>query len=155
MFERQFPYKEEILSQNLKVSFHTSCRASYLLKENVHHLQTDNESLSSTGGSSASSGRTQINRYGFDIRSHCFICGKESTRKQPLTEIQQGTGESTRLKVLNASQDRGDDEIYTRMLAHTGQFAYDGKYHHSCYSHYISLRNVSAAKNKMQFTKDV
>ena len=32
---------------------------------------------------------------------------------------------------------------------------YDEKYYHSCYSYYISLHNVSAAKYKMHFTKYV
>ena len=34
------------------------------------------------------------------------------------------------------------------MLCHPDLFAFDAKYHRSCYSHYISERNIRAARSK-------
>ena len=65
-----------------------------------------------------------------------------------MTQITTGTGEGTRQKVLNAALTRGDLVAQMRMLAHPDLFAFDAKYHRSCYAKYISARNVSAGKRK-------
>ena len=50
--------------------------------------------------------------------------------------------------MLAAAEDRMDEEIRMRMLCHPDLFAFDAKYHRSCYSHYISERNIRAARSK-------
>lgn len=84
----------------------------------------------------------------FNIRQECFICGKLSRRGEKLTQITTGTGEGTRQKVLSAALFRDDPVMQMRMLAHPDLFAFDAKYHRSCYAAYISKQNVSAAKRK-------
>ena len=51
----------------------------------------------------------------------------EETNK--LTQITTDKGETTRSKVLAATEDRMDEEIRTRMLCHPDLFAFDAKYH--------------------------
>ena len=43
----------------------------------------------------------------------------------------------------------GDLVVQMRMLALSDHFAYDAKYHRSCYATYIGKRNVSAANRKL------
>ena len=64
------------------------------------------------------------------------------------TQITTDKGETTRSKVLAVAEDRMDEEIRMRMLCHPDLFAFDAKYHRSCYSHYISKRNIRAARSK-------
>ena len=45
---------------------------------------------------------------------------------------------------------RSDEETTLRMLAYPDLFAYDGKYHRSCYAGYISERNIQAATRKVK-----
>ena len=70
--------------------------------------------------------------------------------REKLTPISTNTGKSTRSKVIEAAEKRQDEVILLRMLCHPDLFAFDGKYYRSCYSHYISDRNVEASVDKMQ-----
>lgn len=152
VFELLSPHKEAVLSKKIQVSFHKSCRAKYTSKTNLMHVMKPyedvsqkNEQLPSVRESSRRSGSVA-----FDIRKNCFICGDGSRRKHELTPITTGTGESTRKKVLDAATERQDNIVYTRMLAFTDLFAYDAKYNRQCYSHYISERNIKAARKRIQ-----
>ena len=84
----------------------------------------------------------------FNIRTQCFVCGKGDKKSEKLTPITTGSGKSTRQRVLEAAAKRNDEEIHTRMLTHSDLFAFDAKYHRSCYGHYISDRNIEAACSK-------
>lgn len=64
-------------------------------------------------------------------------------------QITVGTGASMRHHGLDAAIERNDEAIQMRMLAYPDLFGSDGKYHHLCYSHYISENNIKAAKRKM------
>ena len=55
--------------------------------------------------------------------------------------------------MLNAAEARNDHQLRLRMLAYPDLFAYDSKYHRSCYGHFISERNVNAAKEKAETMK--
>jgi hypothetical protein len=101
-------------------------------------------------GAATSSSRTSYRSWSstFNIRRDCFICSKDSIRPEVLTPISTGTGKTTREKVLAAAEERLDDVIHMRMVNHPDLFAFDAKYHRSCYSHYISERNIAAARKK-------
>ena len=90
-------------------------------------------------GSASVPSTRPFNRYetaGFDIRSHCSICGETGSRHKALTQITTWTCRNTRDKVLEAAKKRQDHTIYLRMIAHPDLFAFDGKYHRLCYAHY-------------------
>ena len=87
---------------------------------------------------------------GFNIRQECFICSKSWKKGDKLTLIVTGTGENTRQKVLSAAIARKDDLLFHRMIAHPELFAFDEKYHRSCYAHFISERNIQAAQSKQR-----
>uniref|UniRef100_UPI00358E24F8 unconventional myosin-VIIa-like n=1 Tax=Myxine glutinosa TaxID=7769 RepID=UPI00358E24F8 len=149
VYESIWPLQQDILSLDLKVSFHKSCRAKYTSKSNI---STSNPSESDQQPcTSVATEHTSISRNktaGFDIRTNCFICGKSNTSRNKLTPVSTGTGQSTREKVLAAADKRQDNKIHMRMLAFPDLFAYDAKYHRLCYSHYISERNITAAIRK-------
>ena len=42
-----------------------------------------------------------------------------------------------------------------RMLSITDLFAYDGKYHKTSYGHYVSERNIKAAREKAEAQKSL
>ena len=52
--------------------------------------------------------------------------------------------------MFNAAIERNDHCIQMRMLAHTHLFAYDARYHRTCYGAYISEKNIKAAKAKTE-----
>lgn len=146
--------QEDILSLKLKVSFHKSCRASYTHKKSLLRFQTGGSTgIIATATCSSESGSTKdrLSRhetYNFDIRKQCFICGTASKKGEKLTQIATGSGCSTRDKVLSAAERRQDNLVHLRMLAHPDLFAFDAKYHRTCYSHYISERNIAASQSK-------
>ena len=52
--------------------------------------------------------------------------------------------------MLDAAIERNDHCMQIRMLAHTDLFAYDARYHRTCYAAYISEKNIKAAKAKTE-----
>lgn len=149
--KRLSPHSDDILSFKVKVSYHRSCRASYSSTHNYTPTTSDQEPPQDQ----CQSKRLRLTRdTGFDIRSQCFICSqcftcsRKVTKREGLTPICTGTGENTRSKVLNAASERFDEIIHHRMLTHQDLFAYDAKYHRSCLAHYISEKNILAARNK-------
>ena len=70
-----------------------------------------------------------------------------------MTAITTGTGKSTRDKVLHAASERLDEVVHLRLLSYTDLFAYDAKYHRCCLAHYISDRNITAARQKKESKK--
>lgn len=68
-------------------------------------------------------------------------------RQKPIP-ISTDTGDTTRTRVIKTAQRRNYDVVFSRMLAYTDLFAYDAKYHRSCYSHYTSERNIQAVAAK-------
>ena len=84
----------------------------------------------------------------FDVRNQCFICAKNTKGGENLTQITSGTGDSTREKIVAAAEDRQDNAVHCRMLAHLNLFSFvvQVKYHRSCYSQYISKRNITCAQ---------
>jgi len=92
------PYTDDILSSKIKVSYHVSCRANYCSKTKIsEQQQVENVESEST---SAPRRLSRADTTSFKIRRDCFICGKASSRPEPLTAISTGTGASTRDKVL-------------------------------------------------------
>lgn len=149
VYESIWPLQQDILSLDLKVSFHKSCRAKYTSKSNLATFHPDDSDQQSC--TSAATEPTRVSRNetaGFDIRNNCFICGKPNSVRNKLTPVSTGTGQSTREKVLSAAEKRQDNKVRMRMLAFPDLFAYDAKYHRLCYSHYISERNIAAACRK-------
>jgi hypothetical protein len=149
--QRILPIKDQILAREYPVSFHKACRGTYTSKSNLKYA--GNVSEAATGCSSNSDPPARLTRglsssSKFNIRSQCFICGSSSKRAEKLTQVVTGSGKTTREKVLKAASAREDGVVYQRMVAHPDLFAYDAKYHRSCYSHYISERNVNAAQRR-------
>ena len=97
--------------------------------------------------------RTKRSEDVFLISSHCLVCGKcnkyVNRKLVALTHICTGTGESIRQNVLKAAVRRQDEEVQQRMVFYTDLFAKDAKYHRSCYSAYVSERNVQAMEQKI------
>ena len=107
--KRILPIKDKILSGEYPVSFHKTYRGTYTSKSNLKYAEkkkaediTDKEAkerssssdpvpIRLTRGQSASSQ--------FNIRSSRFVCGSSSVRKEKLTPVTSGMGESTRKKV--------------------------------------------------------
>lgn len=152
VYESIWPLRKDILSLDLKVSFHKSCRANYTSKSNISTFHpSEHGEGNQQPSTSAGTEYTRISRSetaGFNIRNNCFICGKSNTYRNKLTPVSTGNGHSTRQKVLAAAIKRQDNNVHMRMLAYPDLFAYDAKYHRSCYSHYISERNITAAIRK-------
>jgi len=155
IYQQIWPHREDILTLQFKVSYHKSCRAQYTSKTNVSRQTEKSESPAPSASSSQPRRLTREDTSSFNIREQCFICGSSEKRKpdksrEKLTPISTDTGKSTRSKVIEAAEKRQDEVIRLRMLCHPDLFAFDGKYHRSCYSHYISDRNVQASVNTMQ-----
>ena len=51
-------------------------------------------------------------------------------------------------QTLEAAQKRHDAIVYHRMLSCPDLFVFDAKYHRSCYTHFISTRNIFAAQRR-------
>lgn len=136
------PYTDDILSFKIKVSYHRSCRANYSSKTNISEQQVANVESESIPASVSSRRLSRVDTLSFDIRRHCFICGRARSRPEPLTAIMTGTGKSTRDKVLHAASERLDEVVHLRLLSYPDLFAYDAKYHRSCLKHYISKLNI-------------
>ena len=109
--------------------------------------------MSDAGDGNPSCRLLRSNTSQFNIRTDCFICGQGNKRNEKLTPITAGTGYSTRQRVLDAAEQRQDHEMRLRMISHPDLFAYDGKYHRSCYGHYITEGNIRAAKEKADVAK--
>ena len=135
------PSMQDILDGHINIAFHVACRASYTSKQNITGGSSDSPlpSTSQSGDDTERTGRLRRSETSqFDIRKDCFICGRSQKRNEKLTSITTGTGSSTRQRVLNAAEARNDHQMRLRMLAYPDLFAYDAKYHRSCYGHYIS-----------------
>lgn len=61
-----------------------------------------------------------------------------------------GTGEYVRTHILEVAKKRDDTDTISKLAGYEDLFAYDAKYHKTCYSHYISERNIRSHKNKME-----
>lgn len=144
------PCEDDLKSGALNISFHKSCRASYTSSSNNYmYKQDERVAIVSRSGEYVSRTCSRVESSSFNIRKQCFICGSDSERKQTLTHIQTGTGQSTREKVLCAAEERQDEVVHARMLNHPDLFAFDAKYHRNCYAIYISKRSIEAAKRKV------
>ena len=144
VYEQLSLIEDEILSNEIPVSFHKLCRANYTSSSNNYMF--DFEAAEDPSADIPSVQRSI--RTDFNIRSDCFICGKGNKKLERLTSITTGTGKSTREKVLETAAKRHDDVVRCRMLTHSDLFAFDAKYHRSCYGHYISDRNIKAFCSK-------
>ncbi|CAG9773431.1 unnamed protein product [Ceutorhynchus assimilis] len=86
----------------------------------------------------------------FNIKTDCLVSGKSGTvKKKSLISISAGTGSSTREKILETSILTNDSIIHRRMEFYIYLFAANVKYYQSCYTKYISERNMTS------FTKEV
>ena len=153
VYDLLWPVKDDILALKQKVLFHKNCRANYTSQRNLQSVKRNQEILSSSEkkrkeSSLASRRLSRASTSDFNIREQCFICGEREKKTNKLTQITTDKGETTRSKVLAAAEDRMDEEIRMRMLCHPDLFAFDAKYHRNCYSHYISERNIRAARSK-------
>lgn len=92
-----------------KSKYHVSCRANYCSKTKISEQQqvaiVENESTS------APRSLSRADTTSFKIRRDCFICGKASSRPEPLIAISTSTGASTRDKVLRAASERLDEDV--------------------------------------------
>ena len=157
LYDLLWPVKDDILSLKQKTSFHKNCRTNYTSKRNLESVQRSQEILLSSEKksqeSTLASRRLSIaSTSGFNIREQCFICGEREKKMNKLTQISTGTGETTRSKVLAAAEERMDEEIKMRMLCYPDLFAFDAKCYRTCYSHYISDRNIKAARSFLFMT---
>lgn len=84
----------------------------------------------------------------FHIRSDCFMYGKVFKKREKLTLIWTGSGQTTSDKVLRAARQRQDHTVINRMDLYKDLFAYDARYHRSCLARYISDRNIKSSKLK-------
>lgn len=155
VYDLLWPVKDDILSLKVKVLFHKNCRANYTSKHNLQCIKRKQEILHSSPQKHEESylaprRLSRASTSDFNIREQCFICGKGEKKDNKLTQVSTGTGEATRSKVLSAAEERLDDEVKLRMLSYPDLFAFDAKYHRTCYSHYISDRNIKAARKKVE-----
>jgi hypothetical protein len=146
------PLMGDILSGAVSVAYHKSCHSSYTSTTNLKYVQCGvlsnyTSNVSNSIGSNPHLSRRETTT--FNVRCDCFICGKEWKRGEKLIQISKGTGQSTREKVLHAASERKDEVVFLQMINHEDLFAVEAKYHRSCYSAYISQRNISAAKHKV------
>lgn len=152
--ERLSGIKDEILNGSVTVRYHTKCRASYTSASNLKYVQNEpstSSPVAATSDSQDGASQKRLRRSdtsAFNIRTDCFICGSSNTRKEKLTKVSTGTGSSTRQRIIEAALERQDNEIHMRMLSHPDLFAYDARYHRSCYSCYVSDRNIKAVQSK-------
>ena len=153
--DRLLPFKDDILQNHMHVSYHKSCRLSYVSKSNLKHVPAKHDCDDSQSQPTCSSSSTAGARSGkditsaFNIRRDCFICGKVWKKgHEKLTNVVTGTGQSTRDKVLSAATAQHDEVVKLRMTAYNDLFAYNAKYHRSCLGHYLSKRNIEAEQRK-------
>ncbi len=145
------PYTDDLLSSKIKVSYHVSCRVNYCSKTKIsEQQQVANVESERTSAPRRLSGADTTS---FKIRRDCFICGKASSRPEPLIAISTGTGAITRDKVLRAASERLDEEVHLSILSCPDLFAYDAKYHKMCLAHYISEQNIAAARRRKESEK--
>lgn len=150
-YAKIFSIRDDILSGEIKIAFHRTCRASYTSEQNLKFVKTESPKPSSSAASEEAQGSRRLSRAEtstFDISRDCFVCDKVYKKGEKLTPITTGTGESTRQHMLRAAEQRHDHRMRARMLFYTELFASDAKYHRTCYTHYISERNIRAAANK-------
>lgn len=162
VFDRLLPMQEKILSgETCNISFHRNCRSSYTTTRNV--MQASSRRMSGetiSGETSTQDNPTPSNSRAsraetatFNVRTDCFICGHPGNKRvksgtEKLTQISTGSGQTTHEKTLRAAIERHDETVRVRMLAYPDLFAYDAKYHRSCYSTFITPRNIQAAGSK-------
>lgn len=147
VYERIWPNRYEILSGTKTVVFHKACRASYTSTHNIDFVVKGEEPPPPVSPDEPPRLR-RADTAKFKIGRDCFVCGKAYKRRAILTPISTGDGEKTRQRMLDASEKRNDREMHLRILAHTDFFAKDAKYHRTCYSEYISERNINAARRR-------
>ena len=149
--------KDNILDGTVVISYHKKCMAWYTSASNLKYVRNV-PTTSTSANVLADSVPTRLRRTEtatFNIRTDCFLCGTSNTRKEKLTNVTTGTGASTRERILAACLERQDDTIHMRMLSYPDLFAYDAKYHRSCYSRYVSPRNVKAERTKAESEKSL
>ncbi|CAG9764511.1 unnamed protein product [Ceutorhynchus assimilis] len=61
-----------------------------------------------------------------------------------LNQFVEGTGASTRNNILEAAKNRNDTEMISLLANYLDLFAYNCKYHKTCYSQYVSERNIKS-----------
>ena len=132
-------------SLEIDIHFHSSCRAIYTCKRNVLKAIVETPITEIPNELPT---RTRINEEVFQIRRDCFICSKVFKKREKLTLICTGSGQTTHDKVLRAAKQRQDHTVINRMDFYKDLFAYDARYHRSCLAHYISDRNIKSAKPK-------
>lgn len=136
VYETLWPIRDDILNLNIKVAFHKSCRTKYTSKSNLPKSDcADHEQQCGASVSTQPSRLSRTETSGFDIQRDCFICGKTKNKGEKLTPLTTGTGQNTREKVLLAAEERQDQQIHMQMLCYPDLFAYDARYHRTCYSH--------------------
>ena len=72
---------DELLSGELCIPYHKSCRSSYTSKSNLKHVDTVIQSTSHNDIECTSAGPSRSSRdENFNIRRDCFLCGKAYKR---------------------------------------------------------------------------
>ncbi|CAG9760430.1 unnamed protein product [Ceutorhynchus assimilis] len=150
--------KYAILDGTLKVKFHKTCRKTYTSNMKFASATTS-ETDDLLNQATACSKTTRSHTGSFDIRSMCLICNKTGPRKikqkkEKLTSVQTGSGKNTFKKIIEAAKEKNDISMISKLCGFEDLFAYDAKYHKSCYTHSISRRNIQATKNEMKKSSD-
>ena len=83
VYDTIFPIREGILSGEIKIVFHKSCRATYTSKHNLNFVKNKSpEPSTSKGSDMAENSRilSQADTSAFDIKRDCFVCDKPNKR---------------------------------------------------------------------------
>ena len=89
-----------ILSFNVKVSCHRSCRASYSSAHNYKPMASEQEPAKDQCTSKRLTRET-----GFDIRTQCFICSQKATKGEglePIIDTRKASGPNRPGRVLKS-----------------------------------------------------
>ena len=139
VYRQLWPLKDDILRFDYKVYYHKSCRAAYTSKSIITCVESEDPQASCSSAESQTRKLRRDDTCSFNIREHCFIRGASEKRlpgkcKEKLTPISTGMGKNTRTRVMQAAEQRNDTVVEMRMLSYHDLFAYDAKYHRSCYA---------------------
>ena len=137
---------------NVTIHFHNACVTTYNSKIHMKRYQKKNSSLDT---SSQQTPPKQLRcHYSFNFREHCLICGDlclEKSAKNPGRHKKVVRCRTVHIKdnLIKVCEQRGDShavEVSSRITcAITDLHAADARYHQTCFTTFVSSRNIAAA----------
>ena len=137
---------------NVTIHFHNACVTTYNSKIHMNRYQKKNSSLDT---SSQQTPPKQLRcHYSFNFREHCLICGDlclEKSAKNPGRHKKVVRCRTVHIKdnLIKVCEQRGDShavEVSSRITcAITDLHAADARYHQTCFTTFVSSRNIAAA----------